>query len=111
MANVFTNSFNSSVGITNVVVYEPNSSVDYATVIGCTLANILTTKVKFDLLVKDVDNTEIYIIKDADLETGTGQVPIGGEQKLVLKPNQQMIARSDTPDSVDVTVSILEITE
>lgn len=115
MANVFTNSFTSSVGTVPAVVYEPPNTapdtIDYATVIGCTIANITASTVKFDLFVRDVDSTFVYIVKNSDLEAGTGQVPIGGEQKLVLLPNQALMAASDTADSIDVTVSILEITE
>jgi len=111
VANVFTNSFNSSIGTSNVVVYEPGGSIDYATVIGCTVSNIVTTTVEFDLFVRDVDDTDVYILKAAELNSGTGEVPIGGEQKLVLKPNQQLIAKSNTAASIDVAVSILEITE
>lgn len=114
--NVFANSFTSSVGTVPAVVYEPPNTapdtIDYATVIGCTIANITTsTTVKFDLFIRDVDSSFIYILKNADLEAGTGQVPIGGEQKLVLLPNQALMVGSDTADSIDVTVSVLEITE
>jgi hypothetical protein len=38
-------------------------------------------------------------------------VPIGGEQKLVLLPNQSLLARASSSASADVTVSALEITE
>lgn len=114
--NVFTNKFTSSVGTVPAVVYEPPNTapdtIDYATVIGCTIANITAaSSIKFDLFIRDVDSTLIYILKNSDLEAGTGQVPIGGEQKLVLLPNQALMVGSDTADSVDVTVSVLEITE
>lgn len=115
MANVFANKFTSSVGIVPAVVYEPPNTapntIDYATVIGCTVANITTATVKFDLFVRDVDSSIIHLLKNADLEAGTGQVPIGGEQKLVLLPNQALMVGSNTANSVDVTVSVLEITE
>ena len=98
-----------------MVAKKPNTApdtIDYATVIGCTVANITASStVKFDLFVRDTDSTLVYILKGADLEAGTSQVPIGGEQKLVLLPNQALMVGSDTADSVDVTVSILEITE
>lgn len=115
MANVFTNRFTSSVGTVPAVVYEPPNTapntIDYATVIGCTIASITSATVKFDLFVRDVDSTIVYLLKGAELETGTGQVPIGGEQKLVLLPNQALMAGSDTANAIDVTVSVLEITE
>lgn len=115
LANVFTNSFTSSVGTVPAVVYEPPNTapdtIDYATVIGCTIANITAITVKFDLFVRDVDSSLIYLLKNADIEAGTGQVPIGGEQKLVLLPNQALMVGSNTADSIDVTVSVLEITE
>ena len=115
LANVFTNKFTSSVGLVPAVVYEPPNTapntIDYATVIGCTIANITAGVVTFDLFVRDVDSTVVYLLKDAEAEPGTGQVPIGGEQKLVLLPNQALMVGANTADSVDVTVSVLEITE
>jgi len=116
MANVFTNKLTNSIGTVPAVVYEPPNTapnvIDYATVIGCTIANITDTEtVKIDLFVRDVDSAVTYILKNADLESGTAQVPVGGEQKLVLLPDQALLAGSDTENSIDVSVSVLEITE
>ena len=113
--NVFTNKFTSAVGTIATNVYEPPNTapdaIDYATVIGCTIANITGSNVTFSLFVRDTDSTSVYILKDAILETGTGSVPIGGEQKLVLLPGQALMAESNTADSIDVAISVLEITE
>jgi hypothetical protein len=111
MANEFVNSFNSSIGTSDEVVYTPTITIDYATVIGVTVANILTQTITIDLYVRDTDSTEVFILKNAELETGNSIVPIGGEQKLVLLPQQELVVRSDTEASADVTVSALEITE
>jgi len=111
MANEFVNSFVNTVGTSNTVVYSPTGSIDYATVIGVTIANRTSSRIEIDLLVEDTDNSITYILKDSQIETGTSIVPIGGEQKLVLLPNQSLLARASSSASADVTVSALEITE
>jgi len=111
MANEFVNSFISSVGTSDETVYTPTITIDYATVIGVTIANTVTQTIEVDLYVRDTDSTEVFILKGSQLERGTSIVPIGGEQKLVLLANQELVVRSDTAASADVTVSALEITE
>lgn len=110
MANEFVNSFNNSIGTAETVVYAPPAGIDYATVIGCTVANTNTELVKFDLFVRD-SGSDTFILKASDVDIGQSIVPIGGEQKLVLLPNQELLAKSDTASSIDVCVSALEITE
>ena len=59
---------------------------------------------------RDVDSTEVYLLKGTTLNAGAATVPVGGEQKLVIKPNQELCVRSDTASSLDSIVSVLEIT-
>lgn len=109
MANVFTNELTSSVGTSDTVVYTPGAGTSYSTVIGITVANIITSNIAVDIYVKDLDTTDVYLLKNTTVEPGSGLVPVGGEQKLVMLPGQELYVVSDTASSADVTVSVLEI--
>jgi len=50
------------------------------------------------------------LLRGTTLNAGTATVPVGGEQKLVVLPGQELCVRSDTANSADVTISVLEIT-
>ena len=110
MANSFSNKLTASVGTGDVTVYTPGSGIVYTTVIGYTVANRTASSIVVDLFMRDTDSTEVYLLKGTLIEPGAAIVPVGGEQKLVILPNQELCVRSDTSGSVDVTVSVLEIT-
>jgi len=109
MANSFGNNLTASVGTADVTVYTPGNGLLYTTVIGYTVANRTTSAIVVDLFIRDTDSSEIYLLKGTTINAGSALVPVGGEQKLVLLPNQELCVRSDTNNSADVTVSVLEI--
>jgi len=109
MANTFTNTLTSQVGTADVTVYTPGGSVTYSTVIGYTVTNVVETNITVDLFMRDTDSTEVYLLKNTTIEPGQAIVPVGGEQKLVVLPNQELCVRTNTASSADVTVSVLEI--
>jgi hypothetical protein len=49
------------------------------------------------------------LISNAPILTGSTLVPIGGEQKVVLQPADQLRVVSTANGAVDVIVSLLEI--
>jgi hypothetical protein len=110
MANSFSNKLTASIGTGDVTVYTPGSGVIYTTIIGYTVANRTTSSIVIDLFMRDTDSTEVYLLKGTTLNAGTATVPVGGEQKLVVLPGQELCVRSDTANSADVTISVLEIT-
>lgn len=110
MANTFSNKLTAQVGTGDVTVYTPGAGIAYTTVIGYTVANILETNIQVDLFIRDTDSTEVYLLKGTTIEPGQAIVPVGGEQKLVILPNQELCVRSNTASSADVTISVLEIT-
>jgi hypothetical protein len=75
----------------------PTSTV--TTVIGLTVANISDT---------EITTYNTYIAKKAPLPVGSTLVPIGGEQKVILLPNDSIKVVASTANSVDVIMSILE---
>lgn len=109
MANSFKNYIAVGVGSTANAVYSPTTSGIQSTVIGMTLANVTGTPLYVSVFLNNgVANA--YIIKDALVPTGGTLVPIGGDQKLVVEQNDVLYAVSSAADSVDVILSVLEIT-
>ena len=50
------------------------------------------------------------IVKGAPIPAGGSLVAIGGDQKLVMEASDIIKVKSDTATSIDVALSILEIT-
>jgi hypothetical protein len=108
MANTFKNSFQQNIGTSPITVYTAGSGVQ-ATVIGMTVSNVTASDVKADILVNS-SGTDYFLVKGATIEPGSSLVPIGGDQKLVLEATDYLKVQSDTTSSLDVILSVLEIT-
>jgi hypothetical protein len=108
MPNTFKNSFQQAVGQSETTAYTAGSGVQ-ATVIGMTVANITTGDVKANVIINS-SGTNYFLVRDAIIEPGSALVPIGGDQKLVLEDTDYLKVQSDTTSSLDVVVSVLEIT-
>jgi hypothetical protein len=108
MANTFKNSFQQNIGTSPITVYTAGSGVQ-ATVIGMTVSNVTASDVKADILVNS-SGTDYFLVKGATIEPGSSLVPIGGDQKLVLEATDFLKVKSDTSSSLDVILSVLEIT-
>jgi len=107
MANAFKNSAVANIGTTATTVYTTPSATT-STVIGLTVANVITTPITVDIYVT-ISSTNYYIIKNAVVPVGGTLIPIGGEQKLVLQAGHLIKVASNTAVSADVIVSVLEI--
>lgn len=107
MANTFKNSFQQAVGQTETTIYTAGSGVQ-ATVIGMTVANITNSDVKANVFVNS-SGTNYFLVRNATIEPGSALVPIGGDQKLVLEATDYLRVQSDTASSLDVVLSVLEI--
>lgn len=99
---------------TDQTVYTCPASTE-TTIIGMSIANITTSQVTVDVkLESDTADTEtnanVFLIKDAPIPVGGTLVPIGGDQKIVLQATDVLKVQSDTANSIDTTLSILEIT-
>lgn len=78
------------------------------TIIGLTLANISASSISVTVTLFDGTNTT-HIIKNAPILVGGTLVVVGGEQKVVMEPNDQIRVTSTATNSVDAVVSLLEI--
>ena len=110
MANNFKRKLSRSIGtsLTSVGSYTVPASTE-VTVIGLDIANTSSSQVLVDATVNDGSN-DTYLIKEAPIPSGGSLVVIGGDQKVVLEPSDSIKVKSDTATSVDVVLSILEIT-
>ncbi len=94
---------------TAMTVYTAPSSTS-TTIIGLTIANIIATQVLVSVQLENNDGNNVYLIKDAPISPGGSFVPIGGDQKVVMEASDILKVTSNTANSVDSTLSILEIT-
>ena len=83
-------------------------------VIGLTLCNVHTTSITADVqLVSDTSDTEtngnVELVTNAPIPAGGSLETLGGG-KLVLQTTDILRVTSDTASSLDVALSIMEIT-
>jgi predicted phage gp36 major capsid-like protein len=110
MANTFKRKLSRAVGTTATAVggYTVPSSTA-TTVIGLAVANVTASQVLITATVNDGSN-DTHLIKDAPVPSGGSIVIVGGDQKVVLETLDSVKVQSSTASSVDVVMSILEIT-
>jgi len=109
MANAFKLVTDTAVGTGAATVYTCPSSTE-TTIIGLNLANIVASSVQVDVQIENSDGDNIYLIKAAPVPIGSSLVAVGGDQKVVLNASDVLKVTSDTASSIDVALSILEIT-
>jgi|TARA_B100000959_G_scaffold235610_1_gene254023 hypothetical protein len=110
MANSFKRKTSAGIGtgFTPIDSYTVAGSTE-VTVIGLTVANVTAGSVKADVSLFD-GASYISIVKEAPIPSGGSLVVVGGDQKLVMETGDSMRIKSDTASSLDVIMSILEIT-
>ena len=124
MANTFRNKTSKAVGTSFFQVgansagasqsgaYAVPSSTQ-TTVIGLSVSNVTTSSVDVDVaLSATMSNTtnDISIGTTIPVPAGSTVVLIGGDQKLVMETGELVKVKSSAATSVDVIMSILEIT-
>jgi hypothetical protein len=105
MANTFKNFFSKDV-TSNVTVYTAGAGTQ-TTVIGMTIANVLTSPVTANIIIRS-GGTDFFMLKEATIPAGGALVPVGGEQKLVLEATDSLDISAT--GNCDVILSVLEIT-
>lgn len=108
MANTFNRYFRKNTGtVAETVITVPIGTT--MTIIGCTLANVSNASIQVDVFVRAA-GVDYYILKGAETPVGAAQVPIGGDQKVVLLPGDAFFVKSSAASSLDVVLSTLNIT-
>ena len=108
MANAFKLVTDTGVGTSAAAIHTGASSTE-TTIIGLTIANIVTSQIEVDVQIENNDGDNIYLIKSAPVPVGSTLVVVGGEQKVVLNASDVLKVTSNTSTSADVALSILEI--
>ena len=109
MANTFTRKVSRNIGTTPTQVGSYTVGASTATtVIGMTVCNTSASAITVDVYHDDGVNVT-YLVKAAPINVGGSLVPVGGDQKLVLITGDSVYVTSSAASSVDVVMSVLEI--
>ena len=111
MANTFKNSVLKAAGTTAQNAYTAASGVQ-ATVIGMSIANITNSPISANvfLTVAGAASPNVYVVQNATIAPGGALVPIGGDQKMVIRAGDYLQVNTSVASSADVITSVLEIT-
>ena len=102
MANTFANYTKASIGTTGQGVYTVPSGTT-SVMIGLNLSNTVATQVTADVLLNGT-----YIVKNVPIPSGSSLDALGG--KIILETSDNVVVESDTANSLDVILSVLEQT-
>ena len=94
---------------TDMTIYTCPGSTE-TTVIGMTVANLTAGQITVDVKLETNDADNVFMVKDAPVPVGSALVVVGGDQKVVMEASDVIKVQSDTANSADTILSILEIT-
>lgn len=114
MANSFLSETDTAIGTSAATVFTCPSATE-VTVIGLSVANIVSSQIAVDVVLDASGRTSgaedsVYLVKAAPIPVGGTLVVIGGDQKVVMEPGDAIKVTSDTASSADVVLSHLDIT-
>jgi hypothetical protein len=114
MANAFLCETDTGIGTSPATIYTCPADTQ-TTVIGLSIANIVTSQITADVILDASGRTSgaedaVYLVKDAPVPVGGSLVVVGGDQKVVMEPGDIITVTSDTASSIDVVMSHLDIT-
>ena len=108
MANTFKLKSKANVGVTTAGVYVvPRSTT--TVVIGITLANTSGSSVNVGVGITRASTDDISILKNVPIPQGSSLEVMQGN-KIVLETTDTLTAKSDVNNSLDVALTIMEIT-
>ncbi len=109
MANVFTRKVSRNIGTSLTIVggYTVGAGVQ-TTVIGLSICNTTAAPVTVSVTVNDGAN-DTYLVKGAALAVGQSLILAGGDEKIVMITGDSIEVQSSAASSLDVVMSILEI--
>jgi hypothetical protein len=109
MPTLFRHAVTTSVGTTPVDVLQIPLGVR-ATVIGCNIANVTDyDTVVVNMYVVDENSTQATYVRGIIIAPNTSVKVITQGEKLILPATSGIRIETDTEDSVDVTISYVEI--
>lgn len=108
MANNFKLKTKSSVGVTTVGIYTVPVSTS-TTILGITLANVSGTGINVTVGIARTLADDVSLIKNVPIPQGSSLELMEGN-KVILEPQDEVNVKSDVASSLDVSLSILEMT-
>src|SRR5210317_2411520 len=110
MANAFKSKTDKGIGTSPATLYTCPASTE-TTVIGLTIANIVTSQIEVDVQLDASGRTSgaedsVYLIKDAPIPVGSSLVVVGGDQKVVMEPGDTLKVTSNVLASADAIASL-----
>ena len=109
MANTFKLKTKASVGVTTVGIYTAASPVTATVIIGVTLANVSGSSINVGIGITRPSADNIKLMKDVPLPQGSSIEFMAGN-KIVLEQSDTITAISDVNNSLDVALTIMEVT-
>ena len=109
MANTFKLKSKSNVGVTSVGIYTATSPVTATVVIGITCANVSGSGIHVGIGVTRDSLDDIRLIHNVPIPQGSSFEFMGGN-KVVLEANDTVTESRDVASSLDVALTIMEIT-
>jgi hypothetical protein len=109
MPTLFKHSLVTQVGTNPTDILEVGAGVR-ATVIGCNLANVTEyDTVTADLQIVGADTTVAYYVRGITIPPNTSVKVVTQGERLIMPENTELRLVADTADSLDATVSYVEI--
>ena len=110
MANTFKLKTKANVGVTTVGIYTAPAATT-TVVIGITLSNTSGSGVNVGVAVSRTSTTQddVHLLKYAPIPQGSSLEFMGGN-KVVLEATDTVTVDSDTNNSIDASLTIMEIT-
>ena len=108
MANTFKLKTKANVGVTTTAVYVVPSATT-TVVIGVTLANTTGSSINVGIGINRGSSDDVKLMKSVPIPQGSSFEFMGGN-KIVLESTDTFVAESDVNNSLDVALTIMEIT-
>ena len=108
MANTFKLKTKANVGVTTTNVYVVPSATT-TVVIGVTLANTSGSSINVGIGINRGSSDDVKLMKSVPIPQGSSFEFMGGN-KVVLESTDTFVAESDVNNSLDVALTIMEIT-
>ena len=108
MANTFKLKTKANVGVTTTAVYVVPSATT-TVVIGVTLANTTGSSINVGIGINRGSSDNVKLMKSVPIPQGSSFEYMGGN-KIVLETTDTLVAESDVNNSLDVALTIMEIT-
>ena len=108
MANTFKLKTKANVGVSTSNVYVVPSATT-TVVIGVTLANTAGSSINVGIGVTRASTDDVKLMKNVPIPQGSSFEFMGGN-KVVLETTDTLTAESDVNNSLDVALTIMEIT-